>query len=363
MWRRGLFGAGFIAGMAGLAAAIAPDDPARPARRARRARAAPLPGSDDGAVVVREVRAGPRLLDLSVRSPVLDGAVAGGIARVRLLLPGGWSRSQVADGRTWPTLWLLHGSGGHADHTSWTARTSLERIAGAYGVLVVMPDGGRCGGYSDWWNRGCGGPPKWETFHLTELRQILERGYGAGTSRAIAGAGMGGTGALAYAARHRGLFHSAASFSGALNTLHRDGTGLDVPDLVELAVTIGSRGEGDQGRGGGPGRAAEWTDLWGDPDAQRLVWRQHNPHDLAGRLAGVRLYVSSGDGAPGPYDGEREGADVLEALAHRVGVEFAAKLRSLGVPAATHFYQGGHRWPYWGRELRSALPVLLAELV
>jgi S-formylglutathione hydrolase FrmB len=251
-------------------------------------------------------------------------------------------------------LWLLH-SGGRADHTSWTAGTSIERIAGGQGVLVVMPDGGSHGHYSDWWNHGNGGPPQWETFHLTELRQILERGYGAGTRRAIAGAGMGGTGALAYAARHRGHFQAAASFSGALNTLHRDDAALDVPDLVELGVAIGGAG------------SAKWTDLWGDPDEQRLVWRQHNPFDLADRLDGVRLYLSSGDGTPGPYDRWRScdltgGRDVVEAVAHRCGVEFASRLRSLGIPASTHFYQGTHRWPYWGRELACALPVLLAEI-
>jgi S-formylglutathione hydrolase FrmB len=53
---------------------------------------------------------------------------------------------------------------------------------------------------------------------------------------------------------------------------------------------------------------------------------------------------------------------VVEAVAHRCGVEFAGRLRSLGIPASTHFYQGTHRWPYWGRELACALPVLLAEI-
>jgi S-formylglutathione hydrolase FrmB len=338
MWRQGLFSMGFIAGMAGLLASIAPDGPAPPA----------APGSGGGATVVGERAPGPRLLDLAVRSPALAG-----VAHVRLLLPAGWSRAAVAAGRTWPALWLLHGSGGDGDHTSWTANTALERLAGGRGVIVVMPDGGRCGNYSDWWNRGDGGPPRWETFHLTELRQILETAYGAGTERAIAGAGMGGTGALAYAARHRGLFRAAASFSGALNTLHRDERGLDVADLVELGVAIG---------GGG---AADWTDLWGDPCEQRVVWRQHNPYDLADRLAGVRLYISSGDGVPGPCDPRPwtgPGRDALEAVAHRVGLEFAGRLRRLGIPASTHFYQGTHRWPYWGRELHAALPVLLAEI-
>jgi diacylglycerol O-acyltransferase / trehalose O-mycolyltransferase / mycolyltransferase Ag85 len=35
---------------------------------------------------------------------------------------------------------------------------------------------------------------------------------------AVAGASMGGLGALAYAARHPGLFRAAASFSGIVDT-------------------------------------------------------------------------------------------------------------------------------------------------
>lgn len=349
MGRRGLIGMGVIAGVAGVAgvlASIAPEGPARVPGRRRRAPA----GADDGAAVIGERRVGRRILDLTIRSPVLDR-----LARVRLLLPRGWSR----DGsRAWPALWLLsgaYGGDGEDGHTAWTARTDVEGLTEDLDVIVVMPDGGPCASCTDWWNRGAGGPPQWETFHLTELRQILERGYGAGTARAVAGNAMGGTGALAYAARHRGLFRAAASFSGFVHTLYRDESGLDVADLVELGVAIGRPG-------------AAWTDVWGDPDAQRAVWRRHNPYDLADRLSGVRLYVSAGDGAPGG-GARRDGAedtgrrDVLETLAHTLALEFTGKLRTLGIPVSTHFYEGTHDWPYWERELRAALPVLTAEIV
>ncbi|WP_433336899.1 alpha/beta hydrolase [Spirillospora sp. CA-294931] len=304
--------------------------------------AAPTPDADGGATVVSERRRGPRILDLAVRSPAL-----GGIAQVRLLLPPGWSADST---RTWPVLWLLHGAGGGAGHESWTAAGDAERLTAGLDVIVVMPDAGRAANYSDWWNCGRGGTPKWETFHLAELRQILERRYGAGTARAIAGCGMGGMGAVAYAARHRGLFRAAASFSGPLNLLHRDTARLDVPDLVELAVAVGRPG-------------ADWKGLWGDPVGQRVVWRHHNPFDLADRLAGVRLYVSAGDGTPGPLDpSPGTGPDAVEALAQTVARQFSGKLRKLGVPASTHFYKGTHAWPYWRRELRAALPTLLAEI-
>ncbi|TDD86397.1 alpha/beta hydrolase [Actinomadura rubrisoli] len=343
MWRRGWAGAGFIAGIAWLTASIAPGGAAPSAVPA-----------DDGASVVGERRPRPRVLDLAVRSPVLAETV-----QVRLLLPPGWSRDAS---RTWPVLWLLHGAGAGRDrHAAWTDRSDLEALTEGAEVIVVMPDGGPCATYTDWWNQGVCGPPKWETFHLAELRQILERGYRAGTERAIAGIGMGGLGALAYAARHRGLFRAAASFSGLVHTLHRDPHGLDAADLVELGVAVGD-----------PSR--DWTDVWGDPDGQRVVWRQHNPYDLADRLTGVRLYVSAGDGLPGPCDpgpgapgpggpSPATGTDVLEALAHTVTQEFAGKLRKLGIPVSTHFYRGTHSWAYWPRELRAALPVLLDEIL
>ncbi|MFD0541098.1 alpha/beta hydrolase-fold protein [Actinomadura luteofluorescens] len=124
-----------------------------------------------------------------------------GRRKVRLLLPPGWSRHAE---RTWPALWLLHG--GVDDYTAWTRDTDVAELTAGTGVIVVMPDGGRCGNYSDWWNYGNGGPPRWETFHMTELRRILERDYRAGTRRVIAGNSMGGLGAMLYAARFPGAF-------------------------------------------------------------------------------------------------------------------------------------------------------------
>ncbi|XNL80168.1 esterase family protein [Actinomadura madurae] len=329
---RGWAGAGLIVAVAGLTASIAAGGTAPPGAPA-----------DDGAAVVGERRPRRRVLDLAIRSPVLEGVV-----HVRLLLPPGWSRDAS---RTWPVLWLLHGAGAGRDgHTVWTDHSDIEELTEDADVIVVMPEGGPCGNYTDWWNRGDGGAPKWETFHLAELRQILERGYRAGPDRAVAGNAMGGLGALAYAARHRGFFRAAASFSGPVHTLHRDPSGLDVADLVELGVAIGAP-------------SLDWTDVWGDPDRQRVVWRQHNPFDLAGRLAGVRVHVSAGDGTPGPYDPRpATGTDILEVLAHTVSLEFAGKLKKLGIPVTTHFYRGTHSWPYWRRELRATLPALLAEI-
>jgi S-formylglutathione hydrolase FrmB len=46
-----------------------------------------------------------------------------------------------------------------------------------------------------------------------------------------------------------------------------------------------------------------------------------------------------------------------------MNVAFAGRLRRLGIEATTDFYgPGTHRWPYWERELRRSLPLLLRAL-
>jgi S-formylglutathione hydrolase FrmB len=156
---------------------------------------------------------------------------------------------------------------------------------------------------------------------------------------------MGGYGAMAYAARHPGMFEAAASFSGAVNTRHHGSAGISPPLAVAVSVVFGC------------GRV-DWQRLWGDPVLQERIWRAHNPYDLAERLRGTRLYVASGDGTPGPEDTAGR-HDPLERAAHAVTRSFAERLEELAIPATTHFYPGTHQWAYWARELRAALPLLL----
>ena len=85
-----------------------------------------------------------------------------------------------------------------------------------------MPDAGQGGFYSDWYNAGAGGPPKWETYHVGQLIPYVDAHYptvAARGGRAIAGLCMGGFGAMSYAARHPDLFVAAASFSGAVDNM------------------------------------------------------------------------------------------------------------------------------------------------
>ncbi|CAL9637663.1 alpha/beta hydrolase [Streptomyces griseomycini] len=289
-----------------------------------------------GAEVVAVTRVADRQVDLSVRSTALGGRTV----KVRLLTPDGWNPDDRR--RHWPTLWLLHGCCG--DYTSWTARTDVAETDGLRDVLVVMPEAGWNGWYSDWWNHGRGGDPAWETFHTVELRHLLERDWGAGRDRVVAGLSMGGQGALLYAARHPGMFKAAAAYSGSAHPLLND-------ESVDRIMGFFA-GQGDD-----PLR------VWGDPVAQRRIWRAHDPFHLAGRLKSVPVYLSCGDGTTGPLD-PPGGTSALEADFNRQNHALAAELKRVGAKhLTTHFYgPGTHGWAYWERELHASLPMLLGAL-
>ncbi len=278
---------------------------------------------------------GPRLRDLTIDSPAL-----GQRAKVRLLLP---RRFAAEPARRWPVLWLLHGC--CDTYQSWTRSTDVQDLPGLAEVLVVMPEAGQVGFYSDWYNGGDGGPPQWETFHLVELRQLLERDWRAGDHRVVAGVSMGGLGAMAYAARHPGMFQAAASYSGILDTRYQGGP---IPSSRLIQNLLRAFDENPPA-------------LWGDPQRQAGVWAAHNPYDLAARLRGVGLFVSVGNGQPGPLDtpAPTQQALQLEQALQPQALAFVVRLRQAGIPVEVDAYgPGTHDWPYWQRELHRSLPLL-----
>jgi diacylglycerol O-acyltransferase/trehalose O-mycolyltransferase len=287
--------------------------------------------ADTGARVVTETQVGTRILDLKIDSPALEAS-----AFVRLLVPAGWS---PGPGRSWPVLYLLHGAGD--DYTSWTRSTDVVNLTQNTGMLVVMPSAGRGGFYSDWVNHGAGGAPRWETFHMTELRQIVERSYGASNSRVIAGLSMGGFGALSYAARHPGLFRAAASYSGVIHTRQS-------PRAYSLIQGVLVREGFDP------------LALWGDPNVNAATWAAHNPYDLAPQLLDIPLYVSCGDGKPGQLDPPGSIPDfVVEPVCRDQSAAFVQQIRQLGGNVTSNLYAPGtHSWGWWQRELHSSFPLL-----
>lgn len=273
----------------------------------------------------------------------------GGVAPVRLLPPPDFARRPRA---RWPVLYLLHGA--NDSYVSWTRSTDVEALTARTDLLVAMPEAGMAGFYSNWWNYGRGVVPGWETFHLRELPEVLNRGLRAGSRRAVAGLSMGGFGALSYAGRHPGMFRAAASFSGILETTYPHAAPL-APTIPDLILGILSSAGYDPLR------------LWGDPTRQAEIWAAHNPYDLLPRLRGVRLFVAAGNGYPGPLDPPGTPRNSLGALIERglypTSLASVAKASRLGIHVATHFYGNGtHDWPYWRRDPHHAFPLLARSI-
>jgi S-formylglutathione hydrolase FrmB len=288
--------------------------------------------ADDGARIVRVTTVDARTRDLTIQSPALGSPF--GVALVRLLLPAQFDAQPAA---RWPVLYLLCGAY-LGEHTDWTQNTDVETLTAPTDLLVVMPDAVGVAGegwYSDWWNGGAGGPPKWETFHLVELRQLLERNWHAGDKRVIAGLSMGGYGAMEYASRQPGMFLAAASFSGPLDPL---GAAFEGPN-----------------------------DRWGDLVAQADVWKAHDPTDNAAALKGTALYVAYGNGEIGPLDnGVPSPYDPDGSTERDVAVESATFVHQLGalhIAVTVDAYGNGtHNWPYCARDLHRWLPLALKAL-
>jgi S-formylglutathione hydrolase FrmB len=282
--------------------------------------------------VLTSTRLTPRLTEHTLQSPTL-GATTG----VRVLVPP----SEAGPG-PFPVLWLLHG--GDDDFRCWSTTGDVERLTEDLALVVVMPDCGRGGWYSDWVRPETDGARQlWTSFHLGELRGWVESTLPVRTDRrgrTIAGLSMGGFGAMSYAARHPELFCFAAAFSGALDILD--------PILGPFADAMSEWNGGTAGS------------IWGDPVSDVERWRAHNPVDLAERLADVELQLRTGNGRPGGrHGGDVE--DLIETTVHRATVTMHQRLIELG---KDHVFEdwgpGAHAWGYWSDALASTLPALMA---
>jgi diacylglycerol O-acyltransferase / trehalose O-mycolyltransferase / mycolyltransferase Ag85 len=260
---------------------------------------------------------------------MIESPAVGGQVKVQLLLPVHYETEKA---RLWPVLYLLHGC--CDSYVSWTRSTDVEQLTQRSDILVVMPDGGKAGFYSDWQSG-----PGWETFHTTELPRLLTQQYRASAVAAVAGVSMGGLGALDYAARHPGMFTIAASFSGIVHTRLSNDESQGYLGLIQ------SQGE-------------DPLALWGNPDTDGITWKQHNPSDLAPQLKGVRLFISAGNGRPGPLDGARN-EDSIESSIGAENRAFVRRVQQLGLDAQIDLYRPGtHNWVYWQRELHRAWPLI-----
>ena len=204
--------------------------------------AAPTAAAQDPELLGTE-RLSPRLTELTLRTSELAAPT-----KVRVLVPAGY-RSRPA--RRYPVLYLLHGAG--ADQTTWTneGQGEAEALTAGLPLIVVMPAAGRGGFYTDWFNNGAGGKPRWESWHIKRLIPYVDDHYRTRATRgkrAIAGLSMGGFGTFTYASRHPDLFTAALSLSGAVDTGIPPGVGPGIIDSISASDggppgSLGARGK------------------------------------------------------------------------------------------------------------------------
>ncbi|HET6829981.1 MAG TPA: alpha/beta hydrolase-fold protein [Solirubrobacterales bacterium] len=286
------------------------------------------------------VAAASRLESFELPSRHVDPATPGGelpddrtVPKVNVLLPDGYDDDSR---RGYPVLWLHHGAFGGVD--SWL--DDFDELSAGRRAILVMPDGGRFGMYTDWWNDGRRGDPAWATYHLRVLRRTIERRYPIRAGRrwhAIAGISMGGQGTLRYAAMLPGYFGSAVGFSAAFPDMQ---SGVARPGLDTLPADVGPGGVYAAIFGSEQGPYAEGN----------------SPQALAANYGHTRVYLTSGNGMDCPED-PPTGSEldrVTEILINAQQGPFAAAIRAQGADVNAVTTCGVHTVGVWNRAFVAA---------
>jgi len=194
-------------------------------------------------------------------------------------------------------VYLLHGLSD--DYTIWQRRTSIERYADRFGLMIVMPDGGR--------SFYCDQPYGNYEAHILETVRFIDRTFhtlNAPVGRGISGLSMGGYGAIKLGLKYPELFGSVAAHSSALDITR-------IHDAEHL-------------------RGIFFTPPCPDDD----------PFAMAAR-AGVKPAIRFDCGVD----------DFLIEENRR----FHAHLQALGVAHTYAEYPGAHSWEYWDEHIVEAL--------
>ncbi|MEU2006083.1 alpha/beta hydrolase family protein [Rhodococcus sp. NPDC019627] len=267
---------------------------------------------------------------------------------------GRWVSNDVispASGAPAPTFYLLTGIGGGSDGISWFNNTRVRDFFADKHVTVVMPIGGQYSMYTDWAaDDPVLGRNKWQTYLTHELPAAIDSRFSTTGSKAIGGVSMAGSAVLDLAAQVPGFYRAVGSYSGCAQTSGVLGQAM-VRSMVEL-------------RGGGNA-----ANMWGGPGDP--AWARHDPMLSAERLRGTTLFVSTGNGMPGPVDNhdpllavpQTIGGSVVEMVTHVCAGAFESRLRQLGIPATfAYLPQGTHSWGLFETELRDSWPVIGSAL-
>lgn len=252
--------------------------------------------------------------------------------RVNVYLPDGYDANRR---RGYPVLYLLHGAGDAYDSWALPGQGEIMELADNFRGIIVMPEADR-GYYTNWWNGGRRGDPRWERYHLDELIPLVKRRLPIRPGRrwhSIYGFSMGGMGAMFYASQRPQYFGAAGASQGTLS--------LQRPEFqAEPAFEAFIEQDPDA--------------IFGDPQQQEFYWAGHNPTKLVANLRHTRLYVAVGDGVPARD--EKPGPGQLAELEVRLQSEdFVAAARDAGLRLTYRPQRGTHAWPSRRRHLAYAM--------
>ncbi|MFD7509320.1 alpha/beta hydrolase [Streptomyces sp. NPDC059853] len=236
---------------------------------------------------------------------------------VNVLLPDDYHTS----GRTYPVLYLFHG--GLEDFRTFATDPGrdIRALTAGKPLIVVMPDGGPAGWYSNPVSSFTG-PRNWEDFHIHQLLPWIEanfRTYAEYDGRAVGGFSMGGFGALKYAAKYFGHFASVSAHSGPASLRRDNGAVVHWANVSSAAVELGT----------GTVYGVPWDEARVSAD---------NPVERLESYRNKRIFLVAGTSPDptNPFDTLNE-VHVLNGQR-----EFRSLLAGAGIGHEAHEAEGGH---------------------
>ena len=220
-------------------------------------------------------------------------------------------------GVRFPVLYLLHGA--YGDHTDWGRLTSIEKYADQYKLAVIMPAAAN----SFYQNMYRGGA--YLTYLTQELPAFVEKYFPVRSREKnyVAGASMGGYGALRIALARPDKFAACASLSGAI----------DIEEIHKMQSSDESQG---------PFR---WSDIFEFPDKI-----EGSEADLFARIEELLRRQ-----APLPRIYQTVGTEDFIYHANVTAREKLEKLEKLGLDYTYEEYPGIHDWYFWDAHIQDVL--------
>ena len=301
-----------------------------------------------------------RLYEATITTGAIYRQGAHPALRVRILVPANY---QTDPAHPYDVLYLLHGGAGTAvDWSGFILGGHAWDIVNAspYQGIVVMPEGGFTGWYSNWYHETDGHfRPDWETFHIEQLVPWIDANFNTDATRAgraVAGVSMGGFGALKYAAKHADVFSTVGSFSGGTDVTLAGAQDIVADSMQSSGAAIFPGGLLDSGNfvrnipAGYTEREYRLETVLGPRGVDDAGWKAISPYYLA-----AAEQYDAYDGRLAMYAGGNDTGEVDMANAND---DFHAMLNAHGV---THRYctgPGDHTWPYFREDFEDFLLFL-----